>query len=279
MLVKPLTSLSELFGITKHYAMCYDIQTTLEAQLKRAKRLNDPKAIADITEKLKPYTSAQYHAPGFAHPKVLIYNNLEPQVPKPAVWGLIPSWIGSEEEKAKLWNNTLNAKGESIFEKPSFRDSAKKMRCLVPVLAFFEHHHKGSKSFPHRIFRKDGEPLMLAGLWSEWVNKSSGEIVESFSIVTTRGNSLMEGIHNNPKMDGARMPVILDEKDEETWLNTEDHPSLDKEIENLLKPYPSEKLEAFPVAKLRGKEAVGNSEELLKRKYYPELEEIQGSLF
>ncbi|TXC78637.1 SOS response-associated peptidase [Luteibaculum oceani] len=259
--------------------MCYDVQTNLEAQLKRAKRLNDPKAIAEITEKLKPYTKNYFHAPGFAHPMLLIYGNDNPTEPAPATWGLIPSWVKSDADKLKLWNNTLNAKSETIFEKPAFRASAKQMRCIVPVVAFFEHHHKGGKSYPYRIFRKDGAPMHLAGLWSEWTNRETGEIVKSFSIVTTQANELLSTIHNNPKMNEARMPVILTEESENIWLDTATHGELDKEVKNLLNPYPSEEMDAYPVARLRGKEAVGNSEELTEKKYYPELEENQGSLF
>ncbi|MGB0167341.1 MAG: SOS response-associated peptidase [Luteibaculum sp.] len=259
--------------------MCYDVQTNLEAQLKRATRLNDPKAIAGIKDKLAPYLKNYYHAPGFAHPKLLIYKNSNPSEPEPAVWGLIPLWVKTDADKQKIWNNTLNAKSETIFEKPAFRVAAKSTRCLVPVSAFFEHHHKNGKSYPYRIFRKDKQPIMLAGLWSEWTDKDSGEIIHSFSIATTKGNALLEQIHNNPKMDEARMPVILNEEQEDLWLDVEKHSDLDEVLSNLITPYPADELEAFPVAKLRGKEAAGNSEELLKKKYYPELEEQQGSLF
>lgn len=75
------------------------------------------------------------------------------------------------------------------------------------------------------------------------------------------------------------MPVILREESEDIWLNTEEHQQLDDALNDLLSPYPSDELKAFPVAKLRGKEAAGNSEVLTKEKYYPELEESQGSLF
>ncbi|MGB5555280.1 MAG: SOS response-associated peptidase family protein, partial [Flavobacteriaceae bacterium] len=129
--------------------MCYDIKAGLEAQLKRAKRDGDVHGVAEIMEKLVPLTDLPlHHASGFSHPELLIYTDRSPNFPEVATWGLVPHWVHDEAQLKKTWNNTLNARGETIFEKPSFRDSAKQHRCLVFVDGFFEHHHFKGKTYP-----------------------------------------------------------------------------------------------------------------------------------
>lgn len=118
----------------------------------------------------------------------------------------------------KQWNNTLNARGETIFEKPSFRTSAKNHRCIIYVAGFYEHHHYNNKTYPFFIYRKDAQPMALAGLWSEWKNPDTGGRLNTFSIVTTKGNKMMARIHNNPKLKEPRMPVILPSELEDEWL-------------------------------------------------------------
>ena len=99
--------------------MCYDVKTSLEAQLKRAKRNQDLKAIEEIVEKLGPLTDLPlHHASGFSHPEVLIYTNQDRFYPIVATWGLIPHWVNNVDQQKKIWNSTLNARVETIFEKP-----------------------------------------------------------------------------------------------------------------------------------------------------------------
>ena len=101
--------------------MCYDVKATLEAQLKRADRKGDRAAVEEIMERLIPFTDLPlYHASGFSHPEMLIYTDTDPNFPEVATWGLIPHWVQDDEAAKKLWNNTLNAKGETIFSKPAF---------------------------------------------------------------------------------------------------------------------------------------------------------------
>jgi len=168
----------------------------------------------------------------------------------------------------QFWNNTINARGESIFEKPSFRDSAKNKRCLIDLDGFFEHHHQKGKTFPYFIQRKDKELITIAGLWSEWVDKETGELFTTFTIVTTEANPLMIKIHNNPKTSGPRMPVILDDEGQDSWLSSNE----EQTIKSLLQPFPDNLLEAFTVRKLRSKEAVGNVEAASEYFDYDELE-------
>lgn len=129
--------------------MCYDIKASYEAQLKRAKRKDDLARIEEINELLIPMTDLPlHHASGFSHPELLIYTNESPEFPTVANWGLIPHWVKDEEQQKKIWNNTLNARGETIFEKPSFRDAAEHKKCIIYIDGFYEHHHFKKKYLP-----------------------------------------------------------------------------------------------------------------------------------
>lgn len=253
--------------------MCYDIKASYEAQLKRAKRDNDFQAIEEIMEKLIPLTDLPiYHTSGFNHPELLIYTNRSPLFPEVATWGLVPNWVENEEDLKKFWNNTLNARGETIFEKPSFRESALNQRCLIYIDGFYEHHHFNKQSIPFYIQRKDSKPIALAGLWNEWNNPISKGKIRTFSIVTTIGNHMMSKIHNNPKLNGPRMPLILSEELEDSWLNPIENEQDIKNINELIKPFSAEKLKAYTVRKLRGKKYIGNVEKISEEFQYDDFE-------
>jgi putative SOS response-associated peptidase YedK len=253
--------------------MCYDIKASLESQLKRAKRNNDLAAILEIEQKLAPYTDLPaHHKSGFAHPKLLIYTAAEPFKPIIAQWGLIPHWVKDSELKNKLWNSTINARGETLAEKPSFRDAYKSKRCLVYLDGFYEHHHQDGETYPFYIYQNDESPLCLAGLWSEWTDRDSGEVWTTFSLVTTKANSMMAKIHNNPKAKEARMPVLLNEAEAELWLNADaNQPEQKEALAALIRPWTGSDLAAHPVAKLRGKNYQGNIPEITKKVHYDEL--------
>ena len=249
--------------------MCYDIQTKLETQLKRAKRKNEVDWIKELEEQLLPYWSAPiYHVSGFEHPQLLIYTNDSPNIPVASFWGLIPFWVKDQQQQMQIWNKTINARGETIFEKPSFRDAAKDKRCLLYVDGFFEHHHFRGKTYPYLIHRRDHEPLCLAGLWGEWLKQETGELIKTFTIVTTKANDLVGKIHNNPKLKEARMPLMLTVEMEEPWLSND--LAVVKELINFC--LPAEDLSAYTVRRLRGKEAIGNVKEACQPYHYPELE-------
>lgn len=253
--------------------MCYDIKASLEAQLKRAERSGDQDAIDEIREKLLPFTDLPiYHASGFSHPRLLIYTEAQPDFPSVATWGLVPHWVRDSAAQKKLWNKTLNARGETIFEKPSFRKAAQDQRCLIYVDGFYEHHHHGGRTYPYHIYRKDREPMVFAGLYSDWADPETGEVLTTFTIVTTEGNPMMARIHNNPKLIGPRMPLILPEALALDWLRPIEDPLDRKVVEDLIQAYPEEELTAHTVGKLRGKEYRGNVSEISDEFRYPELE-------
>jgi len=252
--------------------MCYDIKASYEAQLKRARRRNDLQAIDEIMEKLAPLTDLPiHHASGFSHPELLIYTDRSPNFPEVATWGLVPFWVKDKDQLHKLWNKTLNARGETIFEKPSFKESAKHHRCLIYVDGFYEHHHYNGKTYPFFIHGKDNEPLALAGLWSEWRNEETRGVMKTFSIVTTEGNAMMGKIHNNPKLKGPRMPLILTEELEDVWLQPIEDEIDQKAIQELIHSYPEDLLDAYSVGKLRGKEYIGNIASISDEVIYPDL--------
>ncbi|WP_319482690.1 SOS response-associated peptidase [uncultured Draconibacterium sp.] len=247
--------------------MCYDIKTKVEAALKRARHYGNEEAIQMLIEQFRPFLEEEYfHVSGFQHPKLLIYTSENFEVPAIASWGLIPFWVKNEQQQLDIWNKTINARGESIFEKPSFRTSAKSKRCLVYIDGFFEHHHFGGKKYPFYIQRVDGEPIVLGGLWDEWTTKATGEVVNSFTIITTKANALMKKIHNNPKLNEARMPLILNDEEADKWLN-----GTTAVAKAMIKPATDGLLKAHTVRRLRGKEAVGNSPEAIEEFIYPEL--------
>ncbi len=252
--------------------MCYDISTNLEAQLSRASRKLDLRTIKEIKENLAPLTDLPiYHTTGFSHPKLLIYTDRSPWQPEVSNWGLVPHWVKDKKQLKEIWNKTLNARGETIFEKPSFRESANHNRCLIYVSGFYEHHHLDGKTFPFYIHQKNNKPLVLAGLWSEWTNQETGETLNTFSIVTTKGNKLLAKIHNNPKLEGPRMPLILPQVLEDKWLNSIEDELDVKSIQELIREYPDEELDAYTVRRLRGKEYIGNVEKVCEPFEYAEL--------
>ncbi len=254
--------------------MCYDIKASLEAQLKRARQYGDEIAIQEIEQKLAPLTDLPiHHATGFQHPRLFIYTDKAPYEPTVATWGLVPHWVKDRIQQKKIWNNTLNARGETIFEKPAFRTAATNYRCIIYVDGFYEHHHFKGKTYPYFIHKKDGNPIVFAGLWSQWNDPDTGEQLCTFSIVTTEANPMIAKIHNNPKLQGPRMPLILPEGIENKWLiPIEDDVDI-KAIQELIHSYPDEELETYTVNRLRGKEYKGNIPEICQKVAYPELQE------
>jgi putative SOS response-associated peptidase YedK len=148
-------------------------------------------------------------------------------------WGLIPSWANDP----KIGNRMINARAETIAEKPSFRSAFKNRRCLIVADGFYEWQKIDGKKQPYFIHRTDDAPFSIAGLWESW--KREGEGIQFCTIITTTANSLMEPLHD-------RMPVILTEEDWPAWLNTK---FKDKDsLKGLLRPCDPDFLEAYAVS-------------------------------
>lgn len=162
-----------------------------------------------------------------------IITNEKPEQASFHKWGLIPHWAKDES----IGNKLINARCETIAEKPSFRDAAEKRRCLVVTDGFYEWQRSGSEKQPYRITLSDESLFAFAGLWELW-NAPDGREVQTFTIITTEPNELMKPIHN-------RMPVMLTPENERVWIS--DEPL--EEILHLLKPYNEDEMNAYPVSK------------------------------
>jgi putative SOS response-associated peptidase YedK len=149
-------------------------------------------------------------------------------------WGLVPFWA----KDAKFGYSTINARAEEAASKPAFREALKKRRCLVPADAFYEWMKPNAKlKIPFAIALTSGEPCALAGLWESW-RPPQGPPLETFTILTTDPNEITEPFHN-------RMPVILEPRDYNRWLEPGDptRPPVD-----LLRPYPADRMRAWQVS-------------------------------
>jgi putative SOS response-associated peptidase YedK len=147
-------------------------------------------------------------------------------------WGLVPSWSKDPKSGPPL----INARSESLAEKPTFRVALRQRRCLIPADGFYEWQKVGAPKQPYYIHRSDGEPFAFAGLWEQW---DRGPIIESCTIVTTAANSRLRQLHD-------RMPVILTPQDYAAWLNPDtDDPKL---LAHLLAPAPDDEVAFQPIS-------------------------------
>jgi putative SOS response-associated peptidase YedK len=152
-------------------------------------------------------------------------------------WGLIPPWA----KDISIGYKMINARSETLAEKPSFRTAYKKKRCLIIADGFYEWKlHEDKTKTPMRIKLKSNELFGMAGLWEHW-KSPEGESIYSCSVITTGPNELMKDIHD-------RMPVILKPEDEKIWLD----PAISKpdDLNHLLKPLDSDLMEAYEVSSL-----------------------------
>ena len=146
-------------------------------------------------------------------------------------WGLVPSW--SKEPKG-----LINARAETLEEKPSFSESFQRRRCLMPADGFFEWVRSGRLKQPYYFQMKDESPFAFAGIWDKW--QRDGVSITSCAIITTIPNELLAPIHD-------RMPVILNTEAQDKWLRSDAHPA---ELKELLVPFPSSDMKSFPVSSL-----------------------------
>jgi putative SOS response-associated peptidase YedK len=137
---------------------------------------------------------------------------------------------------------TLNARSDTIHEKPSYKSAIKNQRAILVVNGFFEWQHEGSTKIPYYIFPKDNTVFNLDCIYNRWTNKLTGETLDTFSIITTDANPMMEIIHNSKK----RMPLIFSKSDINVWINPETDINV---INNLMKPFPETEMDAYQISK------------------------------
>ncbi len=152
----------------------------------------------------------------------------------PLKWGLIPHF----SKDARVGYKMINARAESLEEKPSYRQLLDRKRCLIPADGYYEWKRDAGKSTPYRMVVRDRTLFAMAGLFDTWIDPE-GNKISSCTIITTAASEWMTKIHE-------RMPVILTEEEEKTWLSARDF----QNVKQLLRPYEAEKMKAYPVSPL-----------------------------
>jgi putative SOS response-associated peptidase YedK len=179
---------------------------------------------------------ARYNiAPTQDVPVIRVYEDRRLVVPMR--WGLVPQWKKDPKEGPLL----INARGDTVAEKPAFRSALKYRRCLIPADGFFEWlkvGEKGTKKIPYYFRMADGRPFAFAGLWEHWEGPD-GRAINSCTIITTDANAVVGKVHD-------RMPVILPPDAYDTWLDPK--PTEAATLVPLLAPYPAEKMTAYAVS-------------------------------
>lgn len=187
-------------------------------------------AVAQHILKLTPRYNI---APNQAHPVVIQEQGI--RLMNPMRWGLVPNWSKDETRSANL----INARAETITEKPSFKGSIKGRRCLIPSDGFYEWRKDKGNKIPMYITVNGNQPHAYAGLWDEWVSPD-GSPLHTFTIITTVANDLIKSFH-------PRMPVILEPQDYSRWLDTKRYS--DKEVLGMLKPMNADRMAMRAVSK------------------------------
>lgn len=177
-------------------------------------------------------------------------------------WGLVPSWA----KEASIGARLINARGETVAAKPSFRRAFADRRCLVPADGFYEWKTEQGAKQPYRIALADGGPFAFAGLWECWRDPEAGSELETFSIITTEATPDLAVIH-------SRMPVILDPGDFASWLDPATAPEA---LQSLLKPYDGAPMSAYRVSRAVNK--VANQDLTLIEPLQEDESPAQGSL-
>lgn len=208
--------------------MCFKVSAAQQERLKKALGPN-----YDVRN-----YEPQEEVSAFAHPILPVATVLTPYTVSGMTWGFVPAWARNPEEAAKLANSTLNARCETLYELPSFRDAAEAgQRCLLFVDAFYEWQHVGKQKIPYVITDKDEAPFAIGGLWSRWTDRATGTVHEGFSVITTPANELLAEIHNMKQ----RMPLILQQALWEEWL---DEKVEQPRVQKMMKPLPDGLLRA-----------------------------------
>ena len=214
--------------------MCYHVSEPERSELDE---------LYDHAVRTDEWDTYYHHLSGFEFKKVPVLTCENSTRIQAFNWGLIPSWSKDIEYAKQSRMNCLNAKAETIFEKPSFRTVIMQRRCLFHVNGFYEWREVNKKKYPYFIKLKYQQAFALGGIYERWVDKSTGEIFDTTAIVTTEANPLMAKIHNVK----LRMPLIFDKETMRQWIE----PNMSKEqIINLMKPFDESKMEAYTISKL-----------------------------
>ncbi len=151
-------------------------------------------------------------------------------------WGLVPAWA---KDPAAVGARMINARSETVSEKPSFREAFRRRRCLIPATGFYEWKREGARKQPYYFRMKTDEPFAFAGLWERWESADGGAALETCSILTTTANEVSAPVHE-------RMPVIIAPEDYGLWLAAKNIKP--ERLTELLRPFAAEKMTSYPVS-------------------------------
>lgn len=241
--------------------MCFTIEVHLTRKAIENRFEVDTSALYDF--------DFNYFYKAFNNPLIPVIPQNDHKNARMMQWGLIPSWAENKEKAMQIRKGTYNARAESLHQKPSFRQPLQSGRCLVIAHGFFEWQLVNGIKIPWYIRLKNDAPFVFAGLFDSWKDPESQSLLNTFSIVTTEANSMMEKIHNTRK----RMPVILRQDVEEDWISGDI--SLLK-LKKLLVPCDEKELYAHTVAPNISREGVNpNNPDIIKPYEHP----VSGRLF
>lgn len=257
--------------------MCYDVSTHLRSKIKYARHVGESeKVIADLEQQLANHEwTPQYRVDGFSksRPKVPVVTNEKPNEIQFFEW----RFLSESVVKSKKYLNTLNAKAESIYDSWTYKKAAEERHCIVLVDGFFEPRGYGkikktirygkeikdySKKAYYYIESKLDEPLSMAGLWNSWVDRETGEVHDTFTIITVPASPLMSKIHNVAR----RMPAIIPKELHGQWLNMvvgSDDPVQKARSLEFLQGYDDSQLAYKTVYNIKKKDAAGNEPNIL----------------
>ena len=171
-----------------------------------------------------------------SQPILAAVQQTEQDNPEPAFlqWGLVPSWANDPS----IGNRMINARSETVSEKPAFRDAFRSRRCLIPADGFYEWQLRGKSKQPWMFRAKDAPGFCFAGLWGTWSPRNGGQSLNTCTILTTQANELMAPVHH-------RMPVIVPADQHDVWWKAE---AGDPLLQQLLSPFPAAEMSAHPVS-------------------------------
>lgn len=182
----------------------------------------------------EPFVEARYNiAP--SQSILAVRQNIDGREAAELKWGLIPSWA----KDASIGSRLINARSETVLEKPSFREAFKKRRCIIPADGFYEFRARaGGKKQPYYFRLRDERLFGFAGLWDRWKGQD-GDVIESCTILTTEANQVLAPVHD-------RMPVILHPDTYEVWLNEDGRNA--ESLKELLRPFPDSEMIGYAVS-------------------------------
>ncbi len=244
--------------------MCYHTSLVADAPALEARFQATVPASVSVTP--------AYHINAYSFPRYPILTHQQPGQFQAIRWGLVPHWVKSKADADKLRAQTINARAETIYEKPSYRQAAKRaQRCIIPVTGFFEWYTDGRNAGKNKypFYLSTDQPIAsIAGLWDEWPDPDTGEVITTFSLLTTAANPLLAAVHNEKK----RMPCVLTAEAEHSWLYDE---LTERDALHLLTTtYPVEHMHSQSISKrITSRTEDSNVPEVLAPFTYPELTE------